>query len=183
MPDSVIPDFWRYDGLHDTAHLKQYLQENPQLWGIHTQRQEQAGTPHDDTKAIFIRGPTEFTAESYQGTVEACDFPIPDELRDAVYKILSPVFEEIGVKEVGYILLTKLSAYGHIKPHIDEGVYSDYYTRFHIPIQTNKDNIFHCYKSSVNMKEGEMWDFNHKDIHSFANNSNEDRIHLIFDGV
>ena len=82
----------------------------------------------------------------------------------------------------GRILLTKLIAGQKITPHID--IMYDYFNiarRFHVPIITNDLVDFYVNKERKVMKEGECWEINNKKIHAVENNSNEDRVHLLFD--
>ena len=48
-------------------------------------------------------------------------------------------------------------------------------------IITNDLIDFYVNKERKVMKEGECWEINNKKIHAVENNSNEDRVHLLFD--
>ena len=81
------------------------------------------------------------------------------------------------------ILLTKLKPNGDIPSHIDYKWRSLFLTkRVHLPIFTSDKVIFYCGNDSKLLKEGELWEINNiQKRHGVKNNSNSDRIHLIFD--
>jgi hypothetical protein len=162
-------------------NLKTYLENNPDMWKLNTIRQDYPDSAHIDTETIFIRGPKEFTFEEYQGNLEAYNYDVPQELSHNVISILMRCQTVIDANELGYVLIVKLLAGGEVFPHCDEGRYAEYYNRYHIVIQSSEGNIFTVNDESVEMKEGELWTFNHRAPHHVINNSSEDRIHIIFD--
>lgn len=165
----------------DVESLKKYLKENPDLWTGNTIRQSFPNSPHIDTETIFVRGPKEFTFEEYQGNIEAYNYVIPQELSWNLMSILMRCQTVIDANELGYVLIVKLLAGGEVFPHCDEGKYAEHYNRYHIVVQSSEGNIFTVNDESIEMKEGELWTFNHRAPHHVINNSAEDRIHIIFD--
>lgn len=86
--------------------------------------------------------------------------------------------------EKAAVRLLNLSAGAQIKPHSDHCLgYEDGFFRLHIPIITNPDVIFILDDERLIMNEGECWYINANFTHSVANNGNEDRIHLVIDGI
>lgn len=86
--------------------------------------------------------------------------------------------------EKAAVRLLNLAAGAQIKPHSDHCLgYEDGYFRLHIPIITNPDLIFILDGQRLIMKEGECWYINANFTHSVVNNGNEDRIHLVIDGI
>jgi aspartyl/asparaginyl beta-hydroxylase (cupin superfamily) len=57
----------------------------------------------------------------------------------------------------------------------------EFCNRTHIPIKTNDNVLFTVAGETINMKEGEIWEFNNQKYHSVHNNGDEDRWHLIID--
>ena len=55
--------------------------------------------------------------------------------------------------------------------------------RIHLPLITNDEVIFDVGESSMKMAEGELWEINNRREHAVANNSDNDRIHIILDYV
>lgn len=86
--------------------------------------------------------------------------------------------------EKAAVRLLNLAVSAQIKPHSDHCLgYEDGFFRLHIPIITNPDVIFILDDNRLVMNEGECWYINANFTHSVANNGNEDRIHLVIDGI
>ena len=79
------------------------------------------------------------------------------------------------------IILVSLFKRSKIPPHTDGGVSLIKCHRVHIPIITNKDVTFTVNNEKKIMNPGEMWEINNTLQHAAANNSYEDRIHIIAD--
>ena len=58
----------------DTTLLLEGLRQHPELWDIITARQNTPGSPHTDTKCIFLRGPKELTINSIFHDLESVDY-------------------------------------------------------------------------------------------------------------
>lgn len=164
-----------------TEELAEYLFQNPYLWNLNKIRQSFTGSPHVDTKCIFVRGPKEFTVEEYMGTLDAVVYDIPTELVVKLNAVLRSAEQYINVREIGYILIVNLTAGGAVQEHRDEGTYAEYYDRYHLVVKSSEGNIFTVNGEDQEMRTGELWKFNHRALHSVVNNSTEDRIHIIFD--
>ena len=82
------------------------------------------------------------------------------------------------------VRLLRLAAGAVVKPHSDHCLgYEDGCFRMHIPIITNPDVVFILDNERLIMNEGECWYIDANFTHSVANNGNEDRIHLVIDGI
>ena len=81
------------------------------------------------------------------------------------------------------VLLAKLSAGGTIDLHQDTGKSLARCHRVHLPIVTNESVIFTVDNSYMHLPCGELWEINNRKNHGVANQSNQDRIHLIADYV
>jgi len=167
----------------DIQPLLDAVSANPELWNAITVRQDHTGSAHKDTRAIYLRGPFDFTFKDYFMTVEAYDYPLMDELKDVLVPLLSPVLKELGVTELGYVMLVELKPGGHVKKHIDQGKYADHYCRFHVAITGEQGATLTVGGESQHFDPGELWWFNHKTMHYADNKSETPRIHLIFDAV
>jgi len=107
---------------------------------------------------------------------------VPTEiLESCIYfkKVLdSFLFEKTAVR------LLQLAVGAEIKPHSDHCLgYEDGSFRLHIPIITNNGVEFILDGKRLLMNEGECWYIDANFIHSVANKGNEDRIHLVIDGL
>lgn len=159
------------------------LQAQPTLWDEITVRQEAPGSPHHDTECVWLRGPRDITLDSVFNELRAVDYLSMDELAQAVYPLVAPVLRAIGSTMLARVLIVKLKPGGVIDPHEDTGRYAKAYSRFHLVIKSEPGNTFTCEDETVHMQAGELWWFNHRGEHTVRNDSDEDRIHLIFDAV
>lgn len=167
----------------DVAPLLAALDAHPQLWGEITVRQSYPGSAHHDTECIFVRGPRAFTIDDYFNDLSAVDYPLPMPVRVAVAQLLDPILTGLGMQEFGRVLIVKLAAGGDLDVHIDEGLYAEHYSRFHIAIQSDQGSTLTVEDESVSMQAGEAWWFDHRKLHSARNVGGTGRIHLIFDAV
>lgn len=88
------------------------------------------------------------------------------------------LFEKTAVR------LLKLDVGAEVKPHSDNCLgYEDGCLRLHIPIITNSEVEFILDGKRLIMNEGECWYIDANFIHSVTNRGNEDRIHLVIDGL
>jgi len=84
--------------------------------------------------------------------------------------------------EFGRIFFSKHYANSKIDMHIDEGVYFNYYDRFHFVIdQTDNENIFYIRNNPILLQTGKLYWVNNHVPHWLENNSSKDRINLIID--
>lgn len=156
------------------------------MWKEHTLRQTAAGSPHSDTRTIFLRWSKQISVETVFTDLEAIDYPAFDKLAQA-REIMALTAKLTGAEVIGRAIIVSLKPGGRISPHADEGAYADHYERFHCVLQSDHGNKFMAGGASVyetcEMRTGEIWWFNHKRTHWFENKSNRARIHLIMDMV
>lgn len=81
------------------------------------------------------------------------------------------------------ISLAKLLAGGKISVHQDKNFSLTHSHRVHVPIITNEDVYFYVGKERRNLKTGEIVEINNRRMHYVANQSDQDRVHLILDWV
>ena len=85
----------------------------------------------------------------------------------------------------GYVIrinIVKLDASGgDISPHVDNLYTLSHAHRIHIPIITNDKVEFSIGNEIKNLKEGEIWEVNNRQMHSVVNNGDHFRVHIIID--
>ena len=77
--------------------------------------------------------------------------------------------------------LMKLAGGAEVSQHVDFNYHWYTRVRIHIPIITNPHVTFYCADLHTHMKAGECWIFNSWCRHRVANESDEDRVHLVID--
>jgi Aspartyl/Asparaginyl beta-hydroxylase len=165
----------------DVTPLTEALARQPELWLDETTRQDYAGSAHKDTQSIFLRWCKSLDVNAAFTEIPAFDLSAMGKLREA-HELINYTIHRAGGLQLGRVLIVSLRSGGVITPHSDEGVYADYYERFHIALKS-EDCHFYCGDESVQMKTGELWWFNHKETHQVKNLGTEDRLHLIIDMV
>lgn len=180
------------DGI-DIGPMVAALYEHHAIWDQIKARQETPGSPHSETKTIFLRWSKDFTVDAAFNQVAAVnypalkEFPEADDLINTFNGILRPT-------EIGRVIITSLKPGGRISPHIDEGNYPDHFQRFHLPLSSNILSTFYgkvlisekmksYLTESVCMKPGELWWFDNKKEHWVENLGTSPRVHMIFDAV
>lgn len=82
------------------------------------------------------------------------------------------------------INLVKLDASGgDISAHVDNVFTLSHSHRVHIPIITNDKVKFSIADQTKNLKEGEIWEINNREMHSVLNDGDTSRTHIIIDWV
>lgn len=79
------------------------------------------------------------------------------------------------------VVLVLLLPDGEVTPHKDIGEYYKYRDRHHLVLKSEKGSEFTSGDEKQIFREGELWWFANKEIHSVKNLSSSDRIHIIFD--
>lgn len=92
--------------------------------------------------------------------------------------------EHIAEKERGTlqrVCIVLLPPGKDVLPHPDTGTYYKHRNRYHLVLQGNKGSEFTAADEKQIFKEGEVWWFANKEVHSVKNLSTNARIHVIFD--
>jgi GNAT superfamily N-acetyltransferase len=168
----------------DPADALEELADNDDLWHQITARQDFPGSDHKDTQTIYLRGPGHMeTAADYMKVGNAVTYEGNVWQLPVCAALMRRAMEAIGADELGYVMVVKLRSGGTVTPHVDEGPYSDHFTRFHLVLSTNENCLFCAGMEQQHMPAGELWQFDHKARHMFSNLGRSDRIHIIFDAV
>lgn len=185
--------FWRESSFHlvrsevNADHLMAAINKRPDLWDQITKRQTINGSPHTDTRSIFLRWAENQTLEAVFNDLDAIDYPAFEDLPE-FRPIITDILRAVSATHLGRAIIVDLKPGGFITPHVDEGSYADHYERFHLVLKSEPGNSFHVqtshqFSEAMQMRTGELWWFNHKKEHCVYNNSKHSRIHLIVDCV
>lgn len=168
-----------YYGKFEVENIKNILSSNPLDWDTFDLRQK-ACTDMVHTKTIPIVYDENFFSTNYE-PVYTENFHFFEEELSKLSKLILEKTDQNG-----YLLraiLVKLSKKKNIPSHVDTANESfKYCRRIHVPIVTNPNCFFTVGDTTINMKEGEVWEMNNDKLeHSVENQGDEDRIHLIID--
>ena len=153
--------------------------DNP--WDMHTGRQdkikvqrEACSIPLRGIVKSKIMGRKRYDVHESRLTSSAKQFPL--------MKAFIKDFAEAIDGELSRAKLVNLPAGHRVYSHIDRGEYYKIRNRYHLILSTGSEGSYlKAGDESVRMKAGELWWFDNKAPHESLNDSNEDRIHLIFD--
>ncbi len=156
------------------------VERNNNLWGGNTSREDNLKVQRE-TNTIFLRStkkplPNGVFGEDFHvdgETSVASNFPV---LMDTLYQFAKTVNGSLARATI-----VRLKPSGRVYPHIDEGDYYKYRDRYHIVVKSLDGSEMVSGGEFVTWKQGEFWWFDNKKCHEAFNQSNEYRVHIIFD--
>jgi hypothetical protein len=173
----------------DVMPLLIAIKRRPELWREDTYLRDYPQGPFGEIESIMLRFPEKSVHETEEALAqhlaghdqhESIDYPAYKLLNEA-RPIVMNLMAYVGGERLGRIMINKIAPGGRIFPHADTPAHADYYTRFHVVLQSQPGVAFRCGDEQVYMGTGEIWWFNNALEHEVINNSADDRIHLVMD--
>lgn len=173
----------------DVLPLLLALKRRPALWKEDTYLRDYPQGPFGDTETVMLRFPvksvkaTEAEVQDHLSRYdqhESIDYP-PYKLLTEARPLVMNLMSYVGGERLGRVMINKLAPGGRIFPHADTPAHADYYSRFHVVLQSQPGVLFRAGAEQVSMAPGEAWWFDNKQEHEVINNSADDRIHLVVD--
>ena len=164
----------------DIRPLLDEIERQPEAWTKFTGRQDKYRA-QAETLSIPIRGAVKSGAEGRKNrdihksrfTTISQDFP-------HVVEFMKMFAAERNAK-LGRARLVTLPPGHKVHPHIDRGKYYKKRDRYHLVLRSETGSWLKSGDEEVRMQTGELWWFDNKQVHEARNDSEEDRIHFIFD--
>lgn len=184
-----MKNFQMIAGGVDVLPLLLAIKRMPELWKADTYLRDYPQGPFGEIESIMLRFPvkgvyeTEEELKNHLSTYdqhENIDYPAYKTLPEARPLVMS-LMNRVGGERLGRVMINKIAPGGRIYPHADTPVHAEYYSRFHIVLQSQPGVFFRAGDENVYMATGEVWWFNNKEEHEVINNSADDRIHMIVD--
>lgn len=173
----------------DTTQLLLAIRRRADLWKEDTYLRDYPQGPFKEIESIMLRFPVKTVVEteeelkkvdSIYDQHESIDYPAYKLLAEARPLIMN-LMAYVGGERLGRCIINKIAPGGRIFPHADTPAHAEYYSRFHIVLQSNPGVVFRAGDEQVYMAQGEIWWFDNKQEHEVINNSCDDRIHLVVD--
>lgn len=173
----------------DVIPLQLAIARRPDLWKEDTYLRDYPQGPFGLIESIMLRFPvkgvydTEEELKNHLSTYdqhENIDYP-PYKLLTEARPLVMAVMTRVGGERLGRVMVNKMAPGAVIYPHCDTPSHTEYYTRFHIVLQSAPGAMFRAGDEKVHMATGELWWFDNSKEHEVINNSAEDRIHLVID--
>lgn len=173
----------------DVTPLLLAIRRRPHLWKEDTYLRDYPQGPFKQIESIMLRFPvksvheTEAELQNHLSTYdqhENVDYPAYAQLAEARPLVMAMMTRVAG-ERLGRVMINKIAPGGVIFPHVDTKSHTDYYSRFHLVLQSQPGVVFRAGDESVYMATGEAWWFQNAAEHEVINNSADDRIHMIVD--
>jgi outer membrane protein assembly factor BamB/orotate phosphoribosyltransferase len=162
----------------DVAPLLAEIREQEQAWLINTSRQD-AIPVQRHTNTIFIRSAVRRPDLNINENQES-RFTRVSKLFPKAIAFMSSFASEMNC-ELSRATIVRLEPKSRVSSHIDAGSYYLLRNRYHLVLYSSGGSVLISGDEQVRMKEGEVWWFNNKQYHEARNESDQWRIHYIFD--
>lgn len=173
----------------DVLPLLLAIKRRPELWKEDTYLRDYPQGPFKQIESIMLRFPvkgvyeTEKELQNHLSTYdqhENIDYPAYSILTEARPLVMA-IMSRVGGERLGRVMINKIAPGGVIYPHVDTKSHTDYYSRYHLVLQSQPGVVFRAGEEQVYMGTGEAWWFANSQEHEVINNSADDRIHLVMD--
>jgi hypothetical protein len=106
-----------------------------------------------------------------------------DEWRPLLEPAMAQATKTYGYSRGSYprVMLARMAPGGVIHPHRDANPSAKWPHKIHVPLQTNDKVTFFVDGAGYHLKEGNAVEVNNMAVHAVKNDSDADRIHLIFE--
>jgi hypothetical protein len=167
----------------DPTPLMMQIHLNQNLWKADTYLRDYPQGPFGDTETIFLRFPpcsvTEL--ERSQKDQHECVWMDGAIHLTAARPILFWLMARVEGERMGRVMINKLRPGGRIYPHADTPVHADYWSRYHVVLQTSPGCNIRCGEEKIHMGPTSVWHFRNELEHEVENNGALDRLHMVVD--
>ena len=162
----------------DVARLLEEVNSHDQAWRIDTGRQDRIRVQRD-TNTIFLSAavprPDLHINENQETRLTSVAGMFPRALA-----FMTEFAQEMNCC-LSRATIVRLKPKSQVYRHIDAGSYYFLRDRFHLVLQSSTGSVLISGGEQVRMNEGELWWFDNKQYHESYNESDDWRIHYIFD--
>ena len=184
-----MSNFLRLGSNQVVTPLMLAIARRPDLWKADTYLRDYPQGPFGEVESIMLRFPVKSVKET-QAEVEqhllthdpheSIDQPAYAVLTEARPLVMG-LFTAVQGERLGRVMINKIAPGGVIFPHADTPAHAEYYSRFHIVLQSEPGVKFRCGDEWAYFETGAVFWFNNKLEHEVLNESKADRIHMIVD--
>jgi len=169
------------------------ISRRPDLWAADTFLRHYPQGPFGEVESIMLRFPerplglTEEQVDLYKQNLlpgydqhESVDQPAYAVLTEARPLVMS-IFQAAAGERLGRVMINKIAPGGCIFPHADTPEHANYYSRFHLVLQSGEGCRFRAGDEWTQWESGAVFWFNNKLEHEVINDGPIDRIHMVID--
>ncbi len=164
-------------GIH-VAPLLDEVRAQEQAWMIDTGRQDRIRVQRE-TNTIFLSSAAP-RPDLHVNENQECRLTSVSKLFPRALAFMTEFAEEMNC-QLSRATIVRLKPKSQVFRHIDAGSYYFLRDRFHLVLHSTKGSVLISGDEQVRMQEGELWWFDNKQYHESYNESDEWRIHYIFD--
>lgn len=173
----------------DVMPLVAAIHRNPDLWHEDTFLRDYPQGPFGEVDSIILRFPVKSVKQTEQEVLdhlsqydqhECVDQPVYAGLPQARALVMN-LMAYVGGTRLGRVMINRIKPGGVIFPHEDTAEHAEYWSRYHIVLQSGPGVVFRCGAEQVFMAAGETWHFHNHLEHEVINNSSNDRISMVVD--
>jgi hypothetical protein len=170
----------------DVSGILGELENQPSIWDIDTSRQDNVSI-HSQTKAIVVLShmePASLDKEIRESFPQCFMYKgrknsYTGDFSSTCHFARSFARGAVGV--LGRVAIVNLRAHGQVTRHVDAGMYYKLRSRYHLVLKSPSGSRMVSGNEQVTLHEGELWWLNNRLPHEAYNDSDGDRIHVIFD--
>jgi hypothetical protein len=164
----------------DVIPILNALAVRPDLWNEHDLRTTHPQSPHKAVDDILCLFNYMDDPEAVVNDLDVVPYRAWDEIPGLKSMVLD-LMRRVDGGRLGRVMITRLAPGDVIEPHIDQGAPAEYYSRYHVALQSLPGAYNHSGNETVTYRMGEMWWFDNRAMHSVVNNSTDDRIVIVMD--
>jgi len=162
----------------EIAPLLAELRTQENAWLANITRQHKSPAQRQ-TQTILLRGPT--PREDVEGVDNHDCMDKPMAVRFPITMgMMSALADRLG-GSLGRAMIVRLKPRSSVGRHVDGGAYYAVRDRYHLVLDSPSGSVLQSGDEDVRMWPGELWWFDNKQLHAARNDSNEWRVHCIFD--
>jgi outer membrane protein assembly factor BamB len=160
------------------APLLEEVDSHEHAWSIDTGRQDRIRVQRD-TNSIFISAAVHRPDLRINENQE-CRLTAASKFFPRALALMTEFAQEMNC-HLSRAAIVRLKPRSQVFRHIDEGSYYFLRDRFHLVLRSSTGSVLMSGGETVRMQAGELWWFDNKQFHESHNESDEWRIHYIFD--
>jgi hypothetical protein len=161
------------------AGLERKIDEEPGLWLLADRvKPNRFGAFEGTTLHIVFQFPLDLRSHLRSGYA-----PFWSEWRDVVEPVVRHATRSYGYAggRTARIMLARLLPGQRIGRHVDGSPSAAVPHKIHVPLQTGPEVLFFVEDRAYHLTRGRAWEVNNRRHHEVHNESDHDRVHLIFD--
>jgi len=162
----------------DVLPLLAEVQAQEGIWARNTSRQDKVQVQRD-TNTIFLRSPVRRPDLPINENQESC-LTHTSTLFPRAVALMTSLADETG-SQLSRATIVRLKPQSQVSRHTDAGSYYLIRNRYHLVLYSSAGSVLMSGGEQVRMQAGELWWFDNKQYHEAFNESEEWRIHYIFD--